>query len=98
MAARRLLFETLEDRVVLTTIIVTNPLDPATLTAGTLRSAVSQANSDAASGKSDTIMFSSSIAGDTIVLRQGPLELARERARQRSTAAARLPLAAATPA
>jgi hypothetical protein len=43
--------------------------------AGSLRSVISQANTDAAAGTSDTINFDSSLAGATITLTQGQLEL-----------------------
>jgi uncharacterized delta-60 repeat protein len=55
------------------TLLVTNNLDDGS--AGSLRSAVIQANADAAGGLSDTINFDSSLAGATITLTQGQLEL-----------------------
>ncbi len=64
--------EVLEDRLAPATLTVTNPDDPAALTPGTLRYAVSQANADASAGQSDTIEFS---GVTTITLSQGQLEL-----------------------
>ena len=61
-------------------LIVTSSLDlanPATPTPGTLRYAVEQANTDAASGLSDTITFDTAkMGGNVITLHQGYLELA----------------------
>ena len=54
---------------------MTSLADPATPTAGTLRDAISQANIDAGNGISDTINFDLSLAGGTIMLMQGQLEL-----------------------
>jgi hypothetical protein len=70
---RQLNLEQLEDRVTPATIAVTNTLDDGS--AGSLRAAIVQANSDAANGVSDTIQFNSSLASATIVLSQGQLEL-----------------------
>jgi hypothetical protein len=53
--------------------MVSNNLDDGS--AGSLRSVISHANTDAAAGISDTINFNSSLAGATIVLTQGQLEL-----------------------
>jgi hypothetical protein len=53
----QLRLEALEDRLVPSALVVTNPNDPTTLTAGTLRDAVYLANQDAANGTSDTIQF-----------------------------------------
>jgi len=56
-------------------LIVTSASDPASATAGTLRSAVNQANTDAAKGISDTIIFATAQMGtSTIYLQQGNLE------------------------
>ncbi len=76
-APRQLLFERLEDRVVLTQLSVTSPLDPpGALIAGTLRYEINQANLDASAGTSDTIVFNTSQMGSqSIVLEQGLLEL-----------------------
>ncbi len=74
--ARRLLgLEVLEDRTAPATLTVTtatdnNPSDP-----GSLRAAIAQANTDAHNGTSDTIVFASSLAGQTITLSQGELNL-----------------------
>jgi Ca2+-binding RTX toxin-like protein len=69
--------EALEDRLAPAQLTVTSLLDPATLTAGTLRYAVQQANADAANGTSDTIVFNTTqMGGNTITLQQGQLELA----------------------
>ena len=53
---------------------------PTTITVSTasdasLRDAIATANTDATNGKSATILFAASLAGDTITLSQGPLEL-----------------------
>ncbi len=65
--------EVLEDRTLLS-ILVTNPSDLAGQT-GTLRDAVAMANADAAAGRSNTITFAANLAGATITLAQGQLEL-----------------------
>jgi hypothetical protein len=68
--------EPLEGRCVPARLAVTSALDPAILTAGTLRYAVSQANADAAQGNSDSITFDTARMGtSTITLQQGRLEL-----------------------
>jgi hypothetical protein len=68
--------EMLEDRTTPAQLTVTSALDPAALTAGTLRYAVNQANTDAANGISDTIVFNTAQMGSTtITLYQGQLEL-----------------------
>ncbi len=54
---------------------VSSLADPASLTAGTLRYAINQANFDASQGISDNIVFDASLAGGTILLTQGELEL-----------------------
>src|SRR5271163_4752163 len=72
----RLSLEVLEDRLAPAQLTVTSLLDPATLTAGTLRYAVNQANTDAAQGISDTIVFNTTqMGGSTITLQQGQLLL-----------------------
>ena len=78
--------EQLEDRLVPTTFVVTDPLDSLQATSGTddptdanglisLRSAIDAANVDASLGTSDSINFAASLAGATIELTQGELEL-----------------------
>ncbi len=67
--------EVLEDRLVPAQLIVTSPLDTGFQSAGTLRAAINQANGDAAAGQSDTILFAPSLAGKTITLQQGVLDL-----------------------
>src|SRR6516225_7499860 len=68
----RLQIEPLEERLAPAQLSVISPLDPATLTAGTLRYAVQQANADAAQGGSDTITFNTSQMGtNTVTLQQG---------------------------
>jgi hypothetical protein len=67
------LLEILEDRTVPSTLLVTNTLDDGS--SGSLRAAVIQADADAAAGTSDTINFDANLAGATIVLTQGQLEL-----------------------
>jgi Ca2+-binding RTX toxin-like protein len=72
----RLGVETLEDRLAPAQLSVINAADPAALTAGTLRYAVNQANTDAGHGISDTIVFNTAQMGtSTITLQQGQLEL-----------------------
>jgi hypothetical protein len=71
--SRHLWLERLEDRTLPSTLTVTNALDDGS--AGSLRSAITQANTDVANGISDTIIFNPSLAGATIVLTQGQLEL-----------------------
>jgi hypothetical protein len=64
----------LEDRLAPAQLVVTSPLDPASLTPGTLRAAVNQANTDANLGISDTILFNTAQMGtSTITLSHGPL-------------------------
>ncbi len=73
---RRLWVEALEDRLAPATLTVTSALDPTTLTPGTLRYEVNQADMDAAAVVSDTIDFNTSQMGtNTITLTQGSLEL-----------------------
>jgi hypothetical protein len=67
--------EWLEDRSLPTTLTVTTASDVAGHAGTSLRDAVSQANKDAGAGVSDTIVFASSLAGATITLTQGQLEL-----------------------
>ena len=69
-------------------LVVTTNSDAATHTGTSLRDALATANTDAAAGKSDTITFASSLAGQTITLTQGTLSLkVRARAPSPSTAA-----------
>ncbi len=73
---RRLGLEALEDRLAPAALTVTSAADPATLTAGTLRFELNQANTDAAAGVSDTIDFDmAKMGGNTVTLSQGQLEL-----------------------
>jgi predicted outer membrane repeat protein len=72
----RLCLEQLEDRLAPAQLTVTSALDPAHLTAATLRYAINQANVDAAKGISDTIVFNTARMGsDTITLQHGELSL-----------------------
>ncbi len=72
----RLGVEVLEDRMVPAQLTVVTPLDPPISTAGTLRYAIQQANTDAARGISDTIVFDAAQMGTSkITLQQGYLEL-----------------------
>jgi hypothetical protein len=72
----RPLLETLEDRLVPANLVVTSAADPATLTAGTLRCAINQANTDTAAGISDAITFNTSAMGTGLItLKQGNLDL-----------------------
>ncbi|HLN31276.1 MAG TPA: DUF4214 domain-containing protein [Gemmataceae bacterium] len=82
----RLQIETLEDRFLPSTFVVTDSLDAAPLNPGTdnpmdvnnqisLRSAIAAANVDAILGTSDTINFAGSLAGTTLTLSQGQLDL-----------------------
>jgi predicted outer membrane repeat protein len=68
-------FDSLEDRLVPSTLWVTSARDNGT--AGTLRYEVQQASADAAQGRSDTIVFANSLRGSTIQLTRGALELTR---------------------
>jgi hypothetical protein len=65
--------ELLEARLAPAALTVTSTLDDGS--AGTLRAAIAQANTDATNGISDIINFDSSLSGATIVLAQGQLEL-----------------------
>jgi hypothetical protein len=72
----RLQIEVLEDRLAPAQLIVTSALDPASLTAGTLRYAVNQANTVATACISDTIKFNTAQMGTrTIMLQKGLLDL-----------------------
>jgi hypothetical protein len=64
--------EALEDRLAPATLTVTSAADPATPTPGTLRYALTTANTDANAGHSDTIQFS---GVSKVTLSQGQLEL-----------------------
>ncbi|MGA2255400.1 MAG: choice-of-anchor Q domain-containing protein, partial [Thermoguttaceae bacterium] len=68
-------FERLEERRLLTTLLVNNPTDTEVAGEISLRDAVAQANLDAAAGTSDTITFDPGLGGKTITLAQGQLEL-----------------------
>jgi RHS repeat-associated protein len=70
-----LFLEPLEDRLAPAQITVLTNSDAVSHTGMSLRDAVVQANMDAAAGTSDTIMFDSSLAGQTITLVQGQIEL-----------------------
>jgi predicted outer membrane repeat protein len=61
--------------MVMSTLIVTSDLDPATPTAGTLRYAINQANLDGAHGIGDTIEFQNNLNDAHFLLQEGPLEL-----------------------
>ncbi len=65
----------LEDRVMLSTLIVNNPTDAHVANETSLREAIVLANTDAAAGTSDTITFDASLGSHTITLTQGQLEL-----------------------
>ena len=65
----------LEDRVMLSTLLVNNPTDAHVADETSLREAIVQANTDAAAGTSDTITFDPSLGSSTINLTQGQLEL-----------------------
>ncbi|MGO9923686.1 MAG: choice-of-anchor Q domain-containing protein, partial [Isosphaeraceae bacterium] len=65
----------LEDRVMLSTLLVNNPTDAHVADETSLREAIAVANADAAAGTSDTITFDPSLGSSTINLTQGPLEL-----------------------
>ncbi|HEX4143057.1 MAG TPA: right-handed parallel beta-helix repeat-containing protein [Pirellulales bacterium] len=68
-------FEILENRQMLTALVVTTASDAAAHSGESLRDAVATANFDAKSGISDTISFASSLNGQTITLAQGQLQL-----------------------
>jgi uncharacterized repeat protein (TIGR03803 family) len=64
-----------------TRLTVTSAQDPTSLTPGTLRYAVNQANADAVNGISDTIVFNTAQMGtSTITLHQGQLDLSAGKA------------------
>jgi hypothetical protein len=67
--------EVLEDRTAPALLIVTSSADTHQTGLLTLREALTQANTDATGGQSDTIQFDSALAGATITLTGGPLEL-----------------------
>ena len=69
----RLCFETLEDRLVLSTLAVTSDLDDGS--AGTLRSVIAQVNSDGAQGIADSVVFEAPPTGWSILLQGGAMEL-----------------------
>jgi hypothetical protein len=72
----RLGMEPLKDRLAPAVLTVTSALDPAALTAETLRYAMNQANTDAGRGISDTIVFDTTRMGsNSIQAQQGQLEL-----------------------
>ena len=56
-------------------LIVTTTSDSAVHSGTSLRDAIAQANADALNYIADTITFASSLDGDTIILKQGDLEL-----------------------
>ncbi|MGO9917135.1 MAG: beta strand repeat-containing protein [Isosphaeraceae bacterium] len=70
----RLSLEPLEDRLVLSNLLVTSSVDLLN-TPGTLRDAVNQANLDGAQGIADSIYFASGLNGAHILLQLGHLEL-----------------------
>jgi hypothetical protein len=70
-----LFVEPLEERILLSTIVVNNPTDAAVANETSLRQAITTANTDAAAGQSDTIVFDASLGSHTITLTQGPLHL-----------------------
>ena len=65
----------LEDRTMLSTLVVNNPTDAHVANETSLREAIVQANIDAAAAKSDSIVFDASLGSHTITLTQGQLEL-----------------------
>src|SRR5271165_2622486 len=67
--------EPLEDRLVLSNLLVNNPTDAHVNNQLSLREALAQANADAAAGTADTITFAAGLAGQTISLTQGQLEV-----------------------
>jgi hypothetical protein len=71
----RLAVEWLEDRTTPSAITVNTLSDAPTHVGASLRDAIATANLDAAKGQSDTITFTSALAGKTITLTQGPLVL-----------------------
>ena len=71
----RLLVEQLEDRTMLSVLVVNNGTDAPVSNELSLRQAIVLANADATAGTSDTIAFDSSLGSSTINLTQGQLEL-----------------------
>lgn len=69
----RLELETLEGRVVPSTLQVNLTTDSSSPTSGMLRYAVNQANTDAAAGISDSISLAGLASGSTITLSAGTL-------------------------
>ena len=65
----------LDDRIVLSTLMVTNNLDSPDPTPGMLRYAIDQADTDGAHGIGDDIEFASSLNGAHFLLQEGPLTL-----------------------
>ena len=72
---RRLSLESLEPRAMLATITVNTASDAEMHVGTSLRDAIATANTDAASGVSDTINFDAGLSGATITLQQGQLLL-----------------------
>ena len=70
----RLRLEPLEDRLLLSNLLVTSAVDLLN-TPGTLRDAVNQANLDGAQGIADSISFAPNLNGADILLQLGDLEL-----------------------
>lgn len=70
----RLCLECLEDRTV-PSLMVTTASDAVAHTGMSLRDAITQANTDAAAGVSDTITFDPILSGATVMLEQGQLDL-----------------------
>jgi uncharacterized repeat protein (TIGR01451 family) len=68
-------FEQLEERILLSSLVVNNPGDVAVVGQTSLRQAIATANADAVAGTSDTIVFDPSLGSGTITLTQGVLEL-----------------------
>ena len=67
--------EVLDDRIVLSTLMVTNTLDSPDPTPGMLRYAIDQADTDGTHGFGDDIEFASSLNGAHFLLQEGPLTL-----------------------
>ena len=72
---RRPTVEILENRLCLSSLVVTTSSDDVSHSGTSLRDAIAQANADAAAAISDTITFDASLNGATITLGQGQLEL-----------------------
>src|SRR6516165_9442410 len=75
VATYRPRLEALEDRTAPALLTVTTLSDLIVHTGVSLRDAVATADADAQSGTADTIQFDSSLAGGTVLLSQGSLEL-----------------------